>query len=81
MIDTLTGEQGQRAGESFTSVTKDLEASRILDHDRYGSRIVLLDTPGFDDTERTDEQILGLIGEWLQTTYGRIKPSCPVLSQ
>jgi len=77
IIDTLTGEQGQRAGESFTSVTRDLEASRILDHDKYGSRIVLLDTPGFDDTERTDEEILRLIGEWLQTTYVESNPRVP----
>ncbi|KIM49737.1 hypothetical protein M413DRAFT_115376 [Hebeloma cylindrosporum] len=68
IIDTLTGQQGQRAKDSLKSVTKDLEASRILDHDRYGSRIVLIDTPGFDDSSRSDEQILKLIGEWLKKT-------------
>lgn len=69
VIDTLTGQQGRRAKESLRSVTKDLEASRILDHETYGSRIVVVDTPGFDDSSRSDEQILNLIGKWLKNTY------------
>ncbi|KIM49707.1 hypothetical protein M413DRAFT_21870 [Hebeloma cylindrosporum] len=69
IIDTLTGQQGQRAKRSLESVTKDLEASRILDHEKYGSRVVLVDTPGFDDSSRTDAQILELLDEWLRKTY------------
>lgn len=69
IVDTLAGQQGRRAKESLTSVTQHLAAYRILDHERYGSRIVLVDTPGFDDTKRTDEQILELIGKWLEKTY------------
>ena len=69
IIDTLTGQPGRRAGESLKSVTKNLHASRILDHERYGSRIVLVDTPGFDDLEKSDLDILKLIGNWLKKTY------------
>ncbi|KIM49709.1 hypothetical protein M413DRAFT_114611 [Hebeloma cylindrosporum] len=69
IIDTLTGQQGQRAKRSLESVTKDLEASRILDHEKYGSRVVLVDTPGFDDSSRTDALILELLDEWLRKTY------------
>ena len=68
IIDTLAGEEG-RAGDSLASVTQDIAAYRILDHERYGSHIVLVDTPGFDDTKRTDAQILELIGDWLKKTY------------
>ena len=74
IIDTLTGEPGKRAAESYTSVTKDLAAFRIMDHERYDSRIVLIDTPGFDDSSRTDEQILELIGAWLKKTYVELDP-------
>jgi predicted GTPase len=68
IIDTLTGEPGERAAESYTSVTQNPQAFRILNHETYGSRIVLVDTPGFDDSSRTDAQILELIGEWLKKT-------------
>lgn len=46
----LTGQEGQRAGDSLMSVTKGLR-----------SPIVLVDTPGFDDSKGTDKQILGLM--------------------
>ena len=68
IIDTLTGEEGRRARESLESVTRDVEACRILNHETYGSRIVLIDTPGFEDSNRSDEEILKLIGEWLKKT-------------
>jgi len=69
IIDTLTGQQGRRAGDSFGLVTEYVEASRILNHERYGSRIVLVDTPGFDDSVVSDRQTLELIGKWLKKTY------------
>jgi hypothetical protein len=33
-----------------------------------GHRIVLVDTPGFDDTLMGDEEILILLSEWLATS-------------
>ena len=44
IIDTLTGEEGRRARNTIYPVIKDLAAYLILDHERYGSRIVLEDT-------------------------------------
>ena len=36
----------------------------------YGSlRLVLVDTPGFDDTNRSDMTILKLISDWLTKKY------------
>ncbi|KAJ3570350.1 hypothetical protein NP233_g4464 [Leucocoprinus birnbaumii] len=67
-IDLLTGQIGKRAGASLASVTSDIQATRVR-HRKYGDRIVLVDTPGFDDTHRSDMEILTLINEWLERTY------------
>lgn len=66
-IDLLTGQQGRRAGDTLRSVTGQIQATRV-DHPRYGDRIVLVDTPGFGDTNRSDMEILGMIGDWLKKT-------------
>jgi len=31
--------------------------------------IVFVDTPGFDDTKRSDSDILKMISDWLEITY------------
>lgn len=46
----------------------DVQVTRIK-HPKYGDRIVLVDTPGFDDTTRSDMEILEIIGKWLTNTY------------
>jgi hypothetical protein len=67
-IDLLTGQKGKRAGNSLKSVTADIQATRVR-HPRTGaSNIVLVDTPGFDDTNRTDMEILAMISDWLEKT-------------
>ena len=76
IIDALTG-QPRRAAESPTSVTQDIEAIRVLDHERYGSRIVLVEIPGFNHWKRTDEEILNIIREWLENTYVELDPRNP----
>lgn len=68
-IDLLTGQPGRRAGNSLKSVTSQIQLTRVK-HPKYGDRIVLVDTPGFDDTSRTDKQVLQMIGDWLQKTWG-----------
>ena len=32
-------------------------------------KVILVDTPGFDDTNMSDTQVLGMIADWLQKTY------------
>ncbi|KAJ3559608.1 hypothetical protein NP233_g11225 [Leucocoprinus birnbaumii] len=66
-IDLLTGRSGARARPSPGSVMQDLEAIRT--EDNYGREVVLLDTPGFDDATRTGEEVLTLVGDWLQRSY------------
>jgi len=40
-------------------------------HPRTGSNVVIIDTPGFDDSKRTDYDILKAISRWLEETYRR----------
>ncbi|KAF5359402.1 hypothetical protein D9756_003396 [Leucocoprinus leucothites] len=75
-IDLLTGQYGARSGDTLASVTVGIEAVRVLHHPLYGNRVVLVDTPGFDDTTRTDMEILAMVSEWLVKTYkGDVKLS------
>ncbi|KAF9528234.1 P-loop containing nucleoside triphosphate hydrolase protein [Crepidotus variabilis] len=76
LIDTLTPlpRAQKRASDGLASYTKDVRAVRVLHHVEYGDRLVLVDTPGFNDTERSDMEILEIIGDWLRKTYrGAIK--------
>ena len=34
-----------------------------------GRRVVLIDTPGFDDTTRSDTDVLKLVAAFLETSY------------
>ena len=63
-IDNLT-KSTKLAGTTLRSVTESVLAVRIQ---LFDEDIVLLDTPGFDNTYRSDVTILELIGEWLKTT-------------
>jgi hypothetical protein len=47
-------------------VTKTIESYRA---EINGQSIVLVDTIGFDDTDLTDEQVLGRVAKWLYNTY------------
>lgn len=69
-IDLLTGasDQDRRAGSTLRSVTSQIEATTVVYPFDEDKRVVLVDTPGFDDTTRSDMQILQMISEWLQST-------------
>ena len=66
IIDTLTNQPGRRAGSRLESCTTEVRAVRLFNHKDYGDRLVLVDTPGFDDTNKSDMQILEMISNWLQ---------------
>ncbi|KDR82101.1 hypothetical protein GALMADRAFT_135468 [Galerina marginata CBS 339.88] len=68
IIDRITRE-GKRAGHGLKSCSKNVSGIRIGDHPKYGDRIVLIDTPGFDDTDRSDLEILIIISEWLSQLH------------
>jgi len=70
-IDLLTRQLGKRAGDSLESVTTEIGATRMpLPGDPKEREIVLIDTPGFDGTMKSDMEVLIMINEWLVKTYG-----------
>ena len=58
-----------RSGSSLASCTKQIQAVRVYEHPKYANRLVLVDTPGFDDTHKSDMEILQMISDWLKKTY------------
>ncbi|KAG8220499.1 P-loop containing nucleoside triphosphate hydrolase protein [Butyriboletus roseoflavus] len=65
-INTLMGKAEQRTAANLRSDTRDVTPYCISDN---GRRLVLVDTPGFDDTYRPDSEILRLIANWLTQKY------------
>jgi GTP-binding protein EngB required for normal cell division len=72
-INTLLGEERMLVGHELTSCTIQPQAITINPIPRHsrlkGYRLVLVDTPGFDDTYMGDAEILGRIAKWLETSY------------
>jgi len=66
-INHLTGLGETRNARNLKSDTKDV-TPYIIYH-QHGFRIVLVDTPGFDDTYRSDSDILRTIANWLTQRY------------
>ena len=58
-----------RSGSALASCTKQIQAVRVFEHPKYANRLVLVDTPGFDDTHKSDIVILQMISDWLKKTY------------
>ncbi|RDB28781.1 Serine/threonine-protein kinase HT1 [Hypsizygus marmoreus] len=56
-------------GDDLESCTQDIRAIPYPHPDGSGRNIVFVDTPGFDDSERTDYEILTRISDWLKQTY------------
>lgn len=52
-------------GHDLESHTSEIKATRCTIGE---ASIVLVDTPGFDDTKKTDLQILESIADWLSET-------------
>ncbi|PPQ91779.1 hypothetical protein CVT25_000424 [Psilocybe cyanescens] len=75
----LNGESGHgeqplmEVGDKLTSCTKELQVSKIdsasLSPQLRGREVVIVDTPGFDDTFQGDAEILKRIADWLKSSY------------
>ncbi|TDL15552.1 hypothetical protein BD410DRAFT_845111 [Rickenella mellea] len=52
---------------SLESCTRDIQFGNPFELDGYN--VTLIDTPGFDDTERSDTEILNLIAVYLSSSY------------
>ncbi|KAF8557842.1 hypothetical protein OG21DRAFT_1406255 [Imleria badia] len=67
-INKAAGKTVVEVVEDLRSQTRAVQSVRCLHPD--GCRnIVLVDTPGFDDTNLSDVQILRIIAHWLKDTY------------
>ena len=53
---------------SVDSCTQEVQVFACLHPDGFGRRIFLIDTPGFDDSRRTDYEILTIITQRLTET-------------
>jgi hypothetical protein len=76
LLDHIGDRRMVKVGDQLSSCTFDLQSVVIGDRiHRLGvsflnlneeNRIVIVDTPGFEDTNATDFQILKRIASWLQ---------------
>ncbi|KAF9531056.1 P-loop containing nucleoside triphosphate hydrolase protein [Crepidotus variabilis] len=71
-INLASGSEDMVVGSSLTSQTTEIKESRpfpVDPSDKKSRQVILLDTPGFDDTTRSDVEILKLIATYLQKSY------------
>lgn len=67
-MNNIAGGEVARVGHKLVSCTQVLHAHIIEGHPHpslRGRRLVLVDTPGFDDTYVDDSEILRKIAVWL----------------
>jgi prepilin-type processing-associated H-X9-DG protein len=62
------GQGAAVAGHSLKSCTREVLPFRYRHPGGGESNIVFVDTPGFDDTEIKDADILASIAQWLKQT-------------
>jgi len=72
-INALLGSPQMQVGHDLKSCTNNLQHAYINDIPKRptfkGRRIVIVDTPGFDDTYSDDGEILRRISVWLASSY------------
>ncbi|KAF8147712.1 P-loop containing nucleoside triphosphate hydrolase protein [Crassisporium funariophilum] len=73
-INAFLGDERMRVGHHLTSCTAQLEYGIVpCDPQRYpglaGYRVIIVDTPGFNDTYEGDAEILRRIAVWLEKSY------------
>jgi len=69
LIDILSRDSSKRSGGGLQSVTQDVCPIRVRNPLTGDKSLVLVDTPGFDDSTRTDMEVLMMISNWLKQTY------------
>ncbi|KAI6156078.1 P-loop containing nucleoside triphosphate hydrolase protein [Pisolithus thermaeus] len=73
-INRLTGIKEEKAAHQLRSHTQGVKEYSV--NLSNGRQYVFVDTPGFDDTYRSDRDILRTIAEWLEKKYrGKVKLS------
>ncbi|KAI6095006.1 P-loop containing nucleoside triphosphate hydrolase protein [Pisolithus croceorrhizus] len=75
-IANITNDNREGVGHDLTSFTSEIKATRLKFEE---SNVVLVDTPGFNDTKKSDLDILNLISDWLNAKC-QSQTSRPILS-
>jgi hypothetical protein len=76
-INTASGTNNQAVGTGLRSCTSEVTPS--LPFSIQGRKVILLDTPGFDDTKTSDFDILEEIAKYMTNTYVSSYPITQVL--
>ena len=66
LICLASGCDTQGVGHTLKSFTSHVHAIRFW-HQESGRHVVLVDTPGFDHTFKSDLEILNMISDWLNS--------------
>jgi hypothetical protein len=76
-VNAVSGRTAMEVGHGLDSCTT-LLTPIVVDITKgsfKGRRLVLVDTPGFDDTSRDDSEILHRIALWLAASYAALSSS------
>ena len=65
-MNKLTGRDEERGANKLKSCTQGIREFKVP---TSGGQYVFVDTPGFDDTYRSDRDILRTIADWLEQKY------------
>ena len=69
MINQLAGKKVMVVGHGLDSCTSEIKHAIVQHPTEQNRRIILVDTPGFDDTYVNDVEILKSIANWLAQSY------------
>jgi hypothetical protein len=67
-INSFAGRAVTKVGHSLESCTQSIQTVTMVHPENPNCRVTLIDTPGFDDTRRSDTEILKIIAKWLEET-------------
>lgn len=77
-IEVVTGIKGI-VGHSLKSCTNEISVIKFSVPEILDSDICLVDTPGFDSTNKSEGDVLRMISDWLNNTYKRRIPLAGLL--
>ena len=69
MLNKLAGKEVVMVGLGLESCSTEIKPVIIQHPTEENRRIILVDTPGFDDTNVDDVEILKSIADWLAQSY------------
>jgi GTPase Era involved in 16S rRNA processing len=67
-------------GHSLQSCTTEITTTRVCFPEKCDADVVFVDTPGFDDTNKSDGEILEMLAHWLNRTFVLLSPDIPKLT-